>query len=88
MLTEEGSGKDAVEELQKHNLQLPSTGQVYILPTPAAQSIPEPPAAKAKASPSALLLQNIKKLVATIQTCAITSKTLAAPHTTWHSGWF
>ena len=33
MLTEEGSGKDAVEELQNHNLHLPSTSQVYILPT-------------------------------------------------------
>ena len=34
MLTEEGSGKDAMEELQKHNLHLPSTDQVHT--TPAA----------------------------------------------------
>ena len=67
MLTEEGSVKDAVEELQKHNLHLPSTGQVYILPTPTTQSIPEAPAAKAKASPSALLVQNFRKLVGTAQ---------------------
>ena len=88
MLTKEGSGKDAVEELRKHNLHLPSTGQVYILPTPAAQSIPEAPAAKVKANPFALLVQNFRKLVATVQTCATTSKTLAANQTAWHSGWF
>ena len=88
MLTEEGSGKDAMEELQKHNLHLPSTDQVYILPTPSAQSIPEAPAAKAKASPSALLVQNFRKLVAIFQTFATTSKTLVAAHTAWHNGWF
>ena len=87
MLTEEGSGKDAMEELQKQNLHLPSTDQVYILPTPAAQFVPEAPTAKAKASPSPLLVQNFKKLVATVQTFATTSKTLAA-HTTWHNRWF
>ena len=54
MLTKEGSGKDAMEELQKHNLHLPSTDQVYILPTPATQFIPEAPAAKAKVSLSVL----------------------------------
>ena len=88
MLTEEGSGKDAMEELQKKNLHLPSTDQVYILPTPAAQSVPEAPTAKAKASPSLLLVQNFKKLVATVQTFATTSKTLAAAQTTWHNRWF
>ena len=88
MLTEEGSGKDAVEELLKHNLHLPSTSQVYSLPTPTTQSITEAPAAKAKASQSALLVQNFRKLVATVQTCATTSKTLVAAHTAWHNGWF
>ena len=88
MLTEEGSGKDAMEELQKHSLHLPSTNQVYILPTPATQSIPESPTAKAKASPSALLVQNFRKLVAIVQTFATTSKTLAATHTAWHNRWF
>ena len=87
MLTEEGGGKDVVEELQKHNLHLPSTGQVYILPTPTTQSIPEAPTAKAKANPSALLVQNFRKLVATIQTCATTSKTLTTVHTAWHRRW-
>ena len=87
MLTEEGSGRDAVEELQKHNLHLPSTDQVYILPTPAAHSTPETPTAKV--IPFALpALQNFKKLVVTVQTCATTSKTLAVAHTAWHSGWF
>ena len=52
-MTEEGSGKEAVEEPQKHNLHLPFTDPVHILPTPAAQSIPEAPAAKAEASPFA-----------------------------------
>ena len=77
LLTKEGSGKEAVEEPQKHNLHLPSTDSVYILPTPAAQSIPKAPATKAEASPSAPLVQNVRKLVATVQTFATTSKTLA-----------
>ena len=88
MLTEEGSGKDAMEELQKHNLHLPSIDQEHILPTPAAQSIPEAPVTKNKASPSALLVKNFRKLVITVQTFATTSKTLAAAHTAWHSRWF
>ena len=44
LLTEEGSGNEVVEEPQKHNLHLPSTDPVYILPTPAAQPKPEAPA--------------------------------------------
>ena len=72
MLTEEGSGKEEMEEPQKPTAQAtnsplpaaPSTDQVYTLPTPAAQSTPKTPAAKAKASPSLLALQNLKKLVA------------------------
>ena len=87
MLTEEGSGRDAVEDLQKHNLYLPSTDQVYILPTPAAHSTPKTPTAKAILS-TLPTLQNFKKLVATFQTCATTSKTLAAAYTAWHNGWF
>ena len=88
MLTKEGSGKDAMEELQKHNLQLPSTDQVYILPIPTTKSILEAPTAKAKASPFALLVQDFRKLVATVQTSTTTSKTLAAAHTAWHNGLF
>ena len=87
LLTEEGSGKEAVEEPQKHNLHLPSTDQMYILPTPAAQSIPEALAAKAEASPFAPLVQNCRKLVAIVQTFATTSKTLAAAHVAWHRVW-
>ena len=86
-LTEEGSGKEAVEEPQKHNLHLPSTDLVYILSTPATQSIPEAPAAKAEANPFALLVQNCRKLVAIIQTFDTTSKTLVVAHVAWHSGW-
>ena len=84
MLTEEGSGRDAVEELQKNNLHLLSTDQVYILPTPATHSTPETPTAKVISS-TLPALQNFKKLVATVQTCVTKSKTLAAAHTPWHS---
>ena len=87
MLTEEGSGKDVEEKLQKHNLHLPSTDQVYTLPSPTAQSTPKTPTAKVKASPS-LLVQNLKKLVASDQTFSITSQTLATTHIAWHIGWF
>ena len=66
-----------MEEPQKHNLHLPSTDPVYILPIRATQSIPEAPAAKAEASPFAPL----------VQTFATTSKTLAAAHVAWHNKW-
>ena len=96
-----GRGKEAGEEPQKLilqqipiNLDPSATTQpknsplpVHILPSPAAQSTPKTPAAKAKAS-SSLLVQNLKKLVASIQAFSTTSKTLAAAHTAWHSGWF
>ena len=118
LLTEE-----AVEEHQDHNLPLPPTGSVYILPSPAPQSkpktptanaqatynplpgalYPEPlhtllipatqlkpaaPAPKAKSNPSLPAMQNFKRLVASVQNFATTSKTMAAAHITWHSGWF
>ena len=91
MLNEEGSGKDVVEEPQEHNLHLPSTDlvyTVYILPT--AQPIPEAPApaAEAKVIPPSLLVQYFRKLVASVQTFATTSKTLAIAHNAWHSRWF
>ena len=35
LLTEEGSGKETVEEHQEHNLPLPPIDLVYVLPTPA-----------------------------------------------------
>ena len=59
---------------------------VFILPMPAAQ--PKPQASTTKATPSLLVLQNIRKLVATIQASATTSKTQAAAYIAWHSGWF
>ena len=107
LLTEEGSGKEAVEELQKlilkpfpiklnlsataqtTNISLPtppSPDRVHILPTLAAHSTPEAPTTKAEAIPSALPAQNFRKLVASVQTFATTSQTLAAAHTAWHNG--
>ena len=66
----------------------PSTDQVYILPTPAAKSKLEAPAPKAKSNPSLAAMQKFKKLVANVQAFATTSKTMAAAHIAWHSGWF
>ena len=120
LLTEE-----AVEEHQDHNLPLPLTGSVYILPSPAPQSQPKTPttnsqatynplpgalypeplytlpttqftpaaqftpeAPTTKATPSLLVLQNIRKLVATVRAFATTSKTQEAAHIAWHSEWF
>ena len=76
LLTEE-----AVEEHQEHNLPLPPTDSVYILPSPASQSQPKTPAAETKAIPPLLpILQTFRKLVATAQIFATTSKKLAAAH--------
>ena len=69
--------------VQSKNSPLP----LYILPTPAANSKPAALAPKSHASPS-LLVQNIRKLVATIRAFATTSKTMEAAHIAWHSGWF
>ena len=72
----------------------PSIDQVYILPspapqpTPATKSKPAAPAPKGKSNPSLLVLQNIRKLVASVQAFATTSKTRAAAYIAWHSGWF
>ena len=99
-MTEEGSGQETVEGIQEPIIQpIPinlypgaftqpqnSPLPVYILPTPAEKSKPATPAPKAHARPS-LLVQNFKILVATVQTFATTSKTMAAAHTAWHSGW-
>ena len=97
MLTKEGSGKEEIEEPQKSTAQAtnsplpeaPSPDLVYTLP--AAQPLPEEPApaAEAKVIPSTLpALQNLKKLVAIIQTFVTTSKKMAVAHTAWHNGWF
>ena len=63
----------------------PFPDQVHLMPTPTTHETPETPTIKA--IPSTLLaLQNFKKLVAIVQTCATTSKTLATAHTVWHNG--
>ena len=59
---------------------------VFILPTPAAQ--PKPQAPTTKATPSMLVLQNIRRLVASVHTFATTSKKMANAYIAWHSGWF
>ena len=59
---------------------------VFILPMPAAQ--PKPQASTTKATPSMLVLQNIRRLVASVHTFATTSKKMANAYIAWHSGWF
>ena len=59
---------------------------VFILPMPAAQ--PKPQASTTKATPSMLVLQNIRRLVASVHAFATTSKTMANAYIAWHSGWF
>ena len=84
LLTEE-----EVEEHKEKNLPLPPTNSIYILPSSASSSQPKTPVAEAKVIPSTLpALQNLKKLVAIVQTFVTTLKKMAATHTAWHSGWF
>ena len=97
LISEEGSGKEIVEDPQKHVLQPIPTNltanakttysplPVYILPTPAANSKPAAP--KAKSNPLSAM-QKFKKLVVIAQIFATTSKAQAAAYTAWHSGWF
>ena len=67
-----------------------SPDPMYTLPaaqfTPVAQFTPEAPTAKA--IPSLLTLQNLKKVVAIVRAFTTTSKTMAAAHIAWHNGWF
>ena len=86
MLTEEGNGKEEMEEPQKSTAQATNSPlPVYILPI--VQFTPEAP--NGKATPFILpALQNLKKLVTTVQTFATTSKKMAAADVAWHSGWF
>ena len=98
LISEEGSGKEIVEDPQKHVLQPIPTNPtanakttysplpVYILPTPAEKSKPAAPAPKAKSNPLHVM-QNFKELVATVQASATTSKKMAAAYIAWHSGW-
>ena len=100
-ITEEGSGKEAVEEPKKHVLkpfftELNPTANaqatynplplalypepLHILLIPATQFTPER-TGKTEVSPSALPVHNFRKLVATVQAFATTSKIMAATHT-------
>ena len=100
LISEEGSGKEIVEDPQKHVLQPIPTNPtanakttysplpMYILPTPVAKSKPAAPAPNHRSNPSLHAMQNFKKLVAIAQIFATTSNKMAAAHTTWHSGWF
>ena len=88
LITEEGSGKEEIEEPQKSTAQAKSSPlPVHILLSPAAQPMPKTPTTKATqfAMPT---IQNFKRLVATVHNFATTSKTLTTAHTAWHSGWF
>ena len=64
----------------------PSADLVYIQPPPAANSKPAAP--KAKSNPLVAMLQNFRKLVASVHAFATTSKTMATAYIAWHSGWF
>ena len=102
LLTEKSSEHETVEGTQEPIIDLdttataqdtkcplpvaPSDDQVYILPTPAAQ--PKPQASTTKATPSMLVLQNIRRLVASVHTFATTSKKMENAYIAWHSGWF
>ena len=66
---------------------VPSTYQVYILPTPATQSTPKTPTTKVT-SIALPVLQKFKKLVANVQAFVTTSKTQASAYIAWHGGWF
>ena len=59
---------------------------VFILPMPAAQ--PKPQASTTKATPSMLVLQNIRRLVASVHAFATTSNKMENAYIAWHSGWF
>ena len=101
-MTEEGSGKETVEGTQKPILQPISINvdpnatakpknrplPMHILPSPASQSQPKTPATEAKAIPHLLSTQYFRKLVATAQIFATTTKKLEAAHIAWHSVWF
>ena len=80
------NSKPAAPKAKSNPLPAAPPDSVFILPMPAAQ--PKPQASTTKATPSLLVLQNIRRLVASVQTIATTSKTRAAAYIAWHSGWF
>ena len=80
------NSKPAAPKAKSNPLPAAPPDSVFILPMPAAQ--PKPQASTTKATPSLLVLQNIRRLVASVQAFATTSKTRAAAYIAWHSGWF
>ena len=59
---------------------------VFILSMPAAQ--PKPQASTTKATPSMLVLKNLRRLVASVHAFATTSNKMANAYIAWHSGWY
>ena len=86
--TPETKSKPAAPAPKDKSNPLPAAppNSVFILPMPAAQ--PKPQASTTKATPSMLVLQNIRRLVASVHTFATTSKKMANAYIAWHSGWF
>ena len=86
--TPETKSKPAAPAPKDKSNPLPAAppDSVFILPTPAAQ--PKPQASTTKATPSMLVLQNIRRLVASIHTFSTTSKKMANAYIAWHSGWY
>ena len=80
------NSKPATPKAKSNPLPAAPPDSVFILPMPAAQ--PKPQASTTKATPSLLVLQNIRRLVASVHAFATTSKTMAAAYIAWHSGWF
>ena len=80
------NSKPAAPKAKSNPLLAAPPDSVFILPMPAAQ--PKPQASTTKATPSLLVLQNIRRLVASVQAFATISKTRAAAYIAWHSGWF
>ena len=78
--------KPAAPKAKSNPLPAAPPDSVFILPMPTAQ--PKPQASTTKATPSLLVLQNIRRLVASVHAFATTSKTMATAYIAWHSGWF
>ena len=84
--TPAANSKPAAPKAKSNPLPAAPPDSVFILPMPAAQ--PKPQASTTKATPSLLVLQNIRRLVASVHTFATTSKKMANAYIAWHSGWF
>ena len=80
------NSKPAAPKAKSNPLPAAPPDSVFILLMPAAQ--PKPQASTTKATPSLLVLQNIRRLVASVHALATTSKTMATAYIAWHSGWF